>query len=155
VGFDGRLRWYSLYNTKNGNRYLAWAFSEAAEFIRRYNDQAKAFFNRKSAKRSRMVANGALAHKLARASYYIMRDGVAFDSSKLFAWNWPNRWARGGVGKTKDLIGSRFVHVTFNLLPPISFVRYHSWTWWVTGAATLLTEEPLLETTDAERKTKS
>ena len=62
-------------NTKNGNKYLAWAFSEATEFIRCYNDQAKAFFNRKSAKRNRIVANGALAHKLARASYYIMRDG--------------------------------------------------------------------------------
>lgn len=72
-------------NTKNGNKYLAWAFSEAAEFTRRYNDQAKAFFNRKSAKRNRIVANGALAHKLARASYYIMRDGVKFDSNKLFA----------------------------------------------------------------------
>lgn len=72
-------------NTKNGNRYLAWAFSEAAEFSRRYNDLAKAFFNRKSAKTNRMVAHAALAHKLARASYYIMRDSVEFDNNKLFA----------------------------------------------------------------------
>jgi hypothetical protein len=27
----------------------------------------------------------ALAHKLARASYYIMKDGVGFDSNKLFS----------------------------------------------------------------------
>jgi len=72
-------------NTKNGNRYLAWAFSEAAEFSRRYNGLAKAFFNRKSAKTNRMVAHAALAHKLARASYYIMRDNVEFDDKKLFA----------------------------------------------------------------------
>ena len=72
-------------NVKSGNKYLAWAFSEAAEFSRRYNDSAKTFFNRKSAKTNRMVAHAALAHKLARASYYIMRDGVAFDSNKLFA----------------------------------------------------------------------
>ena len=72
-------------NVKNGNKYLAWAFSEAAEMCRRYNDPAKAFFNRKSAKTNRMVAHGALAHKLTRASYYIMRDGVEFDSGKLFS----------------------------------------------------------------------
>ena len=71
-------------NVKNGNKDLAWAFSEAAELSRRYNDSAKAFFNRKSAKTNRMVAHAALAHKLARASYYIMRDGVEFDGNKLF-----------------------------------------------------------------------
>jgi transposase len=72
-------------NVKNGNKYLAWAFSEAAEFCRRYNDSAKAFFNKKAAKTNRMVAHAALSHKLARASYYIIRDGVSFDSKKLFA----------------------------------------------------------------------
>ncbi len=72
-------------NVKNGNKYLAWAFSEAAEMCRRYNDSAKAFFNRKSAKTNRMVAHAALAHKLTRASYYIMRDGVEFNSNKLFS----------------------------------------------------------------------
>jgi transposase len=72
-------------NVKNGNKYLAWAFSEAAELSKRYNDSAKAFYNKKTAKTNRMVANAALAHKLARASYYIMKDGVAFDSNKLFS----------------------------------------------------------------------
>lgn len=65
-------------NIKNGNKYLAWAFSEAAEFCRRYDEVARAFYNR-------MVAHTALAHKLARAAYYIMRDNVEFDSRKLFA----------------------------------------------------------------------
>jgi transposase len=72
-------------NVKNGNKYLAWAFSEAAELSKRYNDSAKAFYNKKTAKTNRMVANAALAHKLARASYYIMKDGVGFDSNKLFS----------------------------------------------------------------------
>jgi transposase len=71
-------------NTKNGNKYLAWAFSEAAELSKRFNDSAKAFYNRKAARTNRMVAHAALAHKLARASYYIMRDGVVFDEKKLF-----------------------------------------------------------------------
>ena len=72
-------------NKKNGNKYLAWAFSEAAEFARRYDDQARAFYNRKTSKKNFMVAHSALAHKLARAAYYVMRDQVAFDSQKLFA----------------------------------------------------------------------
>jgi transposase len=71
-------------NSKNGNRYLAWAFSEAAEMARRYDPQAKRFYNRKAAKTNFMVAHTALAHKLSRAAYYIMRDGVEYDSEKLF-----------------------------------------------------------------------
>jgi transposase len=72
-------------NKKNGNKYLAWAFSEAAEFARRYDQNARAFYNRKAAKKNFMVAHSALAHKLTRAAYYVMRDQVEFDSQKLFA----------------------------------------------------------------------
>ncbi len=72
-------------NTKNGNKYLSWAFAEAAEFAKRYDDKAKAFFNRKAAKTKATVAYAALSHKLARAAYYIMKDNVEFDSNKLFA----------------------------------------------------------------------
>jgi transposase len=72
-------------NGKNGNKYLAWAFSEAAEFARRYDQHARSFYNRKASKTNRMVAHSALAHKLTRAAYYIMRDDVEFDHQKLFA----------------------------------------------------------------------
>ena len=72
-------------NKKNGNKYLAWAFSEAAEFCRRYDPQARAFYNRKKAKKNFMVAHMALAGKLTRAAYYIIRDQVAYDPVKLFA----------------------------------------------------------------------
>lgn len=71
-------------NTKNGNKYLAWAFSEAAEYSRRYDDKVRAFFNKKTSKSKKAVAYSALGHKLARAAYYIMRDNVEFDSNKLF-----------------------------------------------------------------------
>lgn len=71
-------------NKKSGNKYLAWAFSEAAEIARRYDDDARAYFNRKAQQTSRMVAHNALAHKLARAAYYIMRDGVSFMPEKCF-----------------------------------------------------------------------
>ena len=71
-------------NKKNGNRYLAWAFSEAAELGRRYNSQARAYYNRKMQKTNFMVAHSALSHKLARAAYYIMKDQVPFKPEKLF-----------------------------------------------------------------------
>ena len=72
-------------NKKNGNKYLAWAFSEAAELARRYDEQARAYYNRKARKSNFMVAHSALAHKLARAAYYVMRDQVPFIPEKLFA----------------------------------------------------------------------
>jgi transposase len=71
-------------NKKNGNRYLAWAYSEASEFSRRHNEQARAYYQRKAHRTNRMVAHQALSHKLARAAYYIMRDDVPFMADKLF-----------------------------------------------------------------------
>ena len=53
-------------------------------FAIRFNEQAKRYYQRKAAKKNRVVALKAVAHKLARASYYVMRDQVPFDSAKLF-----------------------------------------------------------------------
>jgi len=72
-------------NQKNGNKYLAWAFSEAAEFARRYDAQARDYYTRKMRKTNFMVAHSALAHKLARAAYYLMKEQVAFMPEKLFS----------------------------------------------------------------------
>jgi transposase len=72
-------------NKKNGNKYLAWAFSEAAEMARRYNTQCRDWYNRKMQKTNFMIAHQALAHKLARAAYCIMKENVPFMSEKLFA----------------------------------------------------------------------
>ena len=71
-------------NAKCGNKYLAWAFIEAANFATRYNEQARKFVQKKSAKSKPVVARKALANKLARACYYIMRDKVPFDNERLF-----------------------------------------------------------------------
>ena len=72
-------------NKKNGNKYLAWAFSEAAELARRYDTQCRSWYNRKMQKTNFMIAHQALAHKLARAAYCIMKEDVAFMPEKLFA----------------------------------------------------------------------
>jgi transposase len=72
-------------NTKNGNAYLVWAFIEAANFARRYSEEAKRFFERKKAKTNSIVATKALAHKLARASYHMLKEGQPFDVKRCFA----------------------------------------------------------------------
>jgi transposase len=71
-------------NKKNGNKYLAWAFSEASELARRYDPTVRRYYDRKMQRASKMVAHSAVAHKLARAAYYIMRDGVEFSSERCF-----------------------------------------------------------------------
>jgi transposase len=71
-------------NKKNGNKYLAWAFSEAAELARRYDGSTRAYYRKKMQKTNFMIAHNALAHKLARAAYYVMRNQVPFMPEKLF-----------------------------------------------------------------------
>jgi transposase len=71
-------------NRKNGNKYLAWAFVEAAAFAIRYNEDARRFYQRKAAKANQVVARKAVANKMARACYYVMRDGVPFESKRAF-----------------------------------------------------------------------
>ena len=72
-------------NTKNGNKYLAWAFVEAANFALRFCPEAKRFYERKKAKTNKIVATKALAHKLARACYHILKEGKPFDVTRCFA----------------------------------------------------------------------
>ena len=71
-------------NRKNGNRFLAWAFVEAAHFAIRYESAIKKFYQRKSSKTKQVVAIKAIANKLSKACYYIMRDGVSYDVTKGF-----------------------------------------------------------------------
>jgi transposase len=72
-------------NRKNGNAHLAWAFVEAAHFALRYNVAAKRFYERKRAKTNTAVAIKALAHKLARACYYMLKEQTTFDEKRCFA----------------------------------------------------------------------
>ncbi len=71
-------------NKKNGNKYLTWAYVEAANFAIRYCPEARRFHQRKKAERNGIVAIKALSNKIARASYYIMRDQVPFHEERLF-----------------------------------------------------------------------
>jgi transposase len=72
-------------NTKCGNRYLAWAFIEAAHHAIANDPVIKAWYQRKCTKSHKVVAIKAVAHKLARASFHIMINGTEFDARRAFS----------------------------------------------------------------------
>ncbi len=71
-------------NRKNGNRYLSWAYTEAANFARRYCPLAQKFYQRKMAATNKIVATRSLSNKLAKATWYMMKNQEAYDPVKLF-----------------------------------------------------------------------
>jgi len=62
----------------------AWAFIEAANFALRFSAEAKRFYERKKARTNNVVATKALAHKLARACFHILKERQAFDAGRCF-----------------------------------------------------------------------
>ena len=72
-------------NRKCGNKHLSWAFIEAAHCAVRYDPSVRRFYQRKCAKGLSVVAIKAVAHKLARACYHIMSEGVPYDGTRAFA----------------------------------------------------------------------
>lgn len=72
-------------NAKCGNKHLAWAFVEAAHFAVRYDEQIKRWYQKKAAKGLQVVAIKAVAHKLARACYHILKTGEVFDVTRAFS----------------------------------------------------------------------
>jgi transposase len=70
-------------NAKNGNRYLAWAFAEAAIYAVRYYPRIAAWYDRKKRRRNVAVATKALACKLAKAAWHVMQ-GKDFNEAMLF-----------------------------------------------------------------------
>lgn len=71
-------------NRKNGNKYLAWAYIEAANFAIRYDDKIKSFYQKKKAKTNGVIATKAVAHKLSRACYHIIKSQVPFNVNQAF-----------------------------------------------------------------------
>lgn len=49
-----------------------------------YNDKIKAFYQKKKSKTNGIIATKAVANKLARACYHILKDQVPFDVNKAF-----------------------------------------------------------------------
>jgi len=71
-------------NRKNGNKHLCWAYVEAAHHALRHYEYVQRYYQKKMCKTNMVVARKAIAHKLARACYYIMRDQTVFDPTRVF-----------------------------------------------------------------------
>jgi len=65
-------------NVKNGHPYVAWASMEAAQCAMRLQPEAQRLYQRQVAKsrNNTILARKAVAHKLSRACYDLMRDLV-------------------------------------------------------------------------------
>ena len=71
-------------NSKCGNKYLAWAFVEAAHFARRFDEPCRKWYDRKAGKTSTIIATKALACKLAKAAWHVMAEGTDYDPKRMF-----------------------------------------------------------------------
>jgi len=71
-------------NRRCGNRYLGWAFIEAANIHCRFSDVAKRWHDRKKAKTCKAVAVKALGCKLAKAVWHVLHEQVPYDESRVF-----------------------------------------------------------------------
>ena len=78
-------------NRKCGNKYLPWAFVEAAHFACRHDEQCRRFYDRKKQQTNPVIATKALACKLAKAAWHVMAEDVPYDVTRVF-----------GSGKQKD-----------------------------------------------------
>ena len=74
---------YGFIGAKIGNAHLKWAFSEAAVLFLRNNPQGQAYVARLEKTHSKGKALTILAHKLARAVYYMLRRNEAFEMKRF------------------------------------------------------------------------
>ena len=74
---------YGSSGGKIGNAHLKWAFSEAAVGFLRNNPAGQTYLARLEAKHGKAKALTALAHKLARAVYHMLRRKEAFDMKRF------------------------------------------------------------------------
>ena len=79
---NGKVK--SENNSKCGNKYLAWAFVEAAQLARRHDEHCRRWYDRKAAKTNKILAAKALACKLAKAAWFIMAQECEYDEKRMF-----------------------------------------------------------------------
>ena len=71
-------------NAKCGNKYLSWAFVEAANFAKRSDENCRRWYDRKKARTSTVLATKALACKLAKAAWHVMARNTDYDARRMF-----------------------------------------------------------------------
>ncbi len=85
VASAGKIK--GLRGAKLGNAYLRWVFGEAAVIAKRDHEVIGPLAQRLEARLggNKFKANTVLAIKLARAVYFMLRDGTVFDPERLVA----------------------------------------------------------------------
>ncbi len=76
---------YGTQGNKIGNAHLKWAFSEMAVLYLRGNDKARAYLNQLQKRMCKAKALSALAHKLGRCVYFMLKNQKAFDEKRFLA----------------------------------------------------------------------
>jgi len=74
---------YGTQGNKIGNAHLKWAFSEAAVLYLRGNEKAQNYLLKLQKRMSKAKALSALAHKLGRCIYFMLKNETVFDESKF------------------------------------------------------------------------
>ncbi len=74
---------YGTQGNKIGNAHLKWAFSEAAVLYLRGNKKAQAYLTKLQKRMSKAKALSALAHKLGRCVYFMLKNETVFDENKF------------------------------------------------------------------------
>jgi transposase len=74
---------YGTSGTKIGNAYLKWAFSEAAVLFLRDNPAGQKYLTRLEKKHGKGKALTVLAHKWARAVYFMLKRHTTFEMDKF------------------------------------------------------------------------
>jgi len=76
---------YGTQGNKIGNAHLKWAFSEAAVLYLRGNPAAQKYLVRLQKRMSKAKALSALAHKLGRAVFFMLKHRTVFDEKRFLA----------------------------------------------------------------------
>ena len=76
---------YGTQGNKIGNAHLKWAFSEAAVLYLRGNKKAQKYLLTLQKRMSKAKALSALAHKLGRCVYFMLKNETVFDESRFLA----------------------------------------------------------------------
>ncbi|MDA0323106.1 MAG: transposase [Verrucomicrobia bacterium] len=83
VASAGKIK--GLTGGKMGNAYLRWAFGQAAVIAKRNHVLLTPYSEKLTSKHGKFKGNAILANKIARAVYYMLQKGTAFDAERVIA----------------------------------------------------------------------
>jgi transposase len=76
---------YGASGKKIGNEYLKNVFSEAAVFAVKFNERIEKYFDKLKSKKGTGKAYSIIAHKIAKAVYFMLKNGTVFDESRFLS----------------------------------------------------------------------